>query len=610
MSFRGIQDRPWPPPALEGTPAFPTSTGASLTAAALQEVTSGPALSKHKSSTATKLSPGSSTKNVQTGLAMGQTPKGTSKIASSPVSRVGSLPSRQAYTGFLSSDSSAFVSSATKYFATFSNTQQAQQENTNVSSVVAAQETQPSTKDTSQQLPTAARDNDAIRKIPVSEFAFPVNAALAPPQMSTHTDGAPSPEALSGFSASAKSHAPLSGQSSIHEEQAQNSNAVTCDLIGLGIQDIDDGLAQKQADCSSPNNVAGLASDGGSIMDSPIIDNMNNDVLVAGKGKVVIINGIRYVPESDLLALKLSLTTAITKPDITINTDHVLESKDIVSAIASSSPPSKTQQSSASDPPSSSNISQSVVKANPFNPREPIVQGGAKIPILPSTTDNENQKDMEPLTLDQAIVAALRSERSTSSSIPIPSPAPVEAAAPVPPASNVSSKPRTSTSANAIISKWAPIAPSPDPSVTPSVGSVTVDERKNTSALQPKSTNGGSIHASSTQGVNSGPLPKPSGTLQPPVPTPGHLSTSPLIGDRRAFGHLSPLAAAGLQHASPPGRPAPKRKFHQPGPGYTLLLADLERSSARSTVQAGAPALEMSIPSQQSAAEDSDDSEL
>ncbi|KAK5044976.1 hypothetical protein LTR84_010348 [Exophiala bonariae] len=48
---------------------------------------------------------------------------------------------------------------------------------------------------------TIDANSPEIRKIPVEEFSFPVQDVLHPGEISTHTDGAPSPASFSGFSA-------------------------------------------------------------------------------------------------------------------------------------------------------------------------------------------------------------------------------------------------------------------------------------------------------------------------------------------------------------------------------------------------------------------------
>ncbi|EXJ86144.1 hypothetical protein A1O1_06514 [Capronia coronata CBS 617.96] len=598
-SFYAKQDRPWPPAGLIGTPAFPTDTGAGLTATATQAVTPNN-IPSNKTSSVSEGSASSGAKTQRAGRVNGPPPKGVSTVAaSSQAGRAGSLPSRHPYTDSLSSDPSAFVASATQFFARAAKNQQAQPENTNTLATFAAQASEPDTRVTSEK---SYPQDPSIRKVPVSEFAFPGNAALAAPDTSTHTDGIASSTALSGFSPSTGSRETPLVPSSVQD-------AVTGDLIGLGIRNADvGGRTQAVVTGSSPHN--------GSIMDSPILDDVNNDVLVAGRGKVIVINGIRYVPESELLALKQTPTTSLaTRDDPDAN--RALEGNNSVSITAKLSPQSRAGQLSTSDPRSSSNVSRSALGANPFNPREPIVNDAGKKQDMAPTSQPKDEAhkyfQFRPNSFDEALVLAMRPDFSAASLQHLRTlvPSDAEVAAPLAPIVKAPSRSPASKSTNTIISRWAPVEASPRPNtsvVMPSSGQFPAAEQSNASALQPKSTNGSTIHASTASGESSGNFTKPAATLQPLVST--AMSTGPLIGDRRAFGHLSKVAAAGVYYEPPPVRPTTRRRTHQPGPGYAMLLADLQRSAASPATQAVAPATGMSSQNQQPIAEDSDESEL
>lgn len=579
---RGFQARQWPPFALLGTPAFPTTTssGAGLAAQALPS-TNTPSEDKETGS-----------KAVHAGLATAYPPK-AEIAASSQASRLGDLWSRNLYGDFLSSAPSAFVSQTANFFASGTKNEQTQLGGTKAATAAAAQQPLPGTKDTSQHLSTAGdtRQANALQKVPISEFTFSADTALA--------------------------------------KQGDAS-----DLMGLGIQNADDGSMIPKPHCSSlSNSGAGLPPHDNSIMDSPILDNVNNDVLPAGKGKIVVINGVRYVPESELLALKHALAVLIG------NDDSLLDTRT-----------------------SASKISLPTAKANPFTPREPAVTDGAKVPVLPSSTEakNETHEQKTTMSLDEAIVRALRPQSSNFSSLPVSAPSPVEAAVPAPPVLGVPGKPQANLSSNTIISRWAPVAAPSSPveataplaplvrdlgksqvttstntiskwaNVAPSsaptipkamrpVGSVSSGNRNTAPAMQPKATTSGRTHAPSVCQEQSGSAREKSATVNPPIRSSDQLPKDTIIGDRQVFGHLSEVAAAGLFYdnydQAPRPKKAAKRKTHgtqQPGPGFTALLEDLQqRASTLPVVQEGALSFGMLGPNEQRSGRDSDqESEL
>jgi hypothetical protein len=127
-----------------------------------------------------------------------------------------------------------------------------------------------------------AQEEGDICQVPVTKFSFPAQAALAPGEISTHTNGAPSPVAQSAFSST-------QGRDSSHTTAASHVH----DLIGLGITsvdlprdttmlEVDDSSFAVQADPVSPNP---------SLIDSPIIDDVDNVTLPANKGGVIQFDG-------------------------------------------------------------------------------------------------------------------------------------------------------------------------------------------------------------------------------------------------------------------------------------------------------------------------------
>lgn len=389
-----------------------------------------------------------------------------------------------------------------------------------------------------------------VRKVPVSEFSFSANAALAPNDVTTHTDGAPSPGGLSGFTPSLASHGPPIDEDDIQE--------LTDALVGLGIH----GAGLATASSAMDNQSLGpsktdLVSQSGSLMDSPIIDDLGGDVLVAGqdkKNEVVIINGVRYVKESALLALTESLRT---------------HGKGVGNGAQSPTAPNVRSSSFQSDSgpqpfPSffddvSSLMPGPAAKANPFSPREPLIaEGATQMPAQqPVATDQRGSLTRgEPQTLDQALVAAVNPRLA------------VPAAEPTAQAPLATGASKTTTSRDTIVSKWA----------APSQSTIQVKPV----VLQPKSTNGAAPPATQVAKVASDA--KLATSAQAMTAVTGQHSPSSIIGDRRAFGHLSEYAANAPMYEPPPPRTAPRRKYHAPGPGYAMLLADLAAAGASSKI--------------------------
>jgi hypothetical protein len=145
-------------------------------------------------------------------------------------------------------------------------------------------------------------EQGAIRQVPVTEFSFPAAAALAPGEISTHTDGAPSPVALSDFSSTL-------GRDSSNTTTASHVN----DLIGLGISsvdlprdttmlEVDNSSIVAQADPLSPNL---------SLIDSPIMDDIGDVTIPAKYGGVIQYRGLSYVPLEALYKLQAQIEEQI-----------------------------------------------------------------------------------------------------------------------------------------------------------------------------------------------------------------------------------------------------------------------------------------------------------
>ncbi|KAK4944250.1 hypothetical protein LTR10_016363 [Elasticomyces elasticus] len=539
------QARPWPPPALQDTPAFMKAGG-----------------------------------NQSTPKKAGQTAKAvTGNTAVSGQAGLSRPPARKtAIVGQPLVDPSTFMSSVTKLISPGPKVAEPVQAQGSLatSAVVAQAPPSPSSAPTI----NVNISTDAIRKVPVTEFSFPLSGALAPGHVSTHTDGEPSPAALSGFSPSAESQA---------APQVADVDALADALVGLGIEGAsvnDPPTVEKQyLTATSPMDTA---SQSDSLMDSPVPEDIAAHVLVTSKDKsVVVIDGVRYVQEAELLALKGYLE----KPDKDVDTGHRMNVSPLVSPATNTLDPSSNQIRAesllSSSDVAASSMAMPSVKSNPFSPREPVTEE-VKVQALANSTSadqlSEPPMQTQSRSLDEALVAAVRAA--------IPS----SGAQTTVQASTIPKTSKTTVTGNTIISKWAVPVEAAEPSGMQPVSRARTDpkptkttdvintiiskwatpiERAKPSVLQPKSSNGTQAHASKAV-----PTVKPIGIRQGPTPTAAQSATEGIIGDRRIFGRVSTYAANGPIHEEPPPRPAPQRKYHAPGPGYAMLLADLQAAGA------------------------------
>ncbi|EXJ59109.1 hypothetical protein A1O7_06540 [Cladophialophora yegresii CBS 114405] len=202
----------------------------------------------------------------------------------------------------------------------------------------------------------------SIRCVPVEEFSFPANAALAPGDVATHTDGDPSPMTMSDFSAS----------TDMHEQAPVQTESHGRDLIGLGIGNVELQAAATLLDVHQSSNataqVAGL-SPTGSIMDSPIPDDVRSDVLPAQPGNIIEFAGRKYVSLDELLALR----EAIERHLSTTVTTEVLAARSVEKPTEPVDAP--VAQPNAASSTTSSSTATKVIPArhvNPFLPREVV----------------------------------------------------------------------------------------------------------------------------------------------------------------------------------------------------------------------------------------------
>ncbi|KAJ4506628.1 hypothetical protein HRR83_007848 [Exophiala dermatitidis] len=590
-STRGIQDRPWPPAALKDTESFPTGP-ASLTAASLRAIPStvSPLRSK-KANAQSKASSTTSSKPAQARSATGN-------------ARAQNLPSRPSYIGALSADPSLFLSQATQYSGSLPQPNlQGQQENNNIPA--SAKPTQAGHQVAPEQHLTINCGGGRVRKVPFSLSAVPTNATVARRDLSTHTDGVSGQAALSGFSAS-----------SVKTEQLPASVNITEDLIGLGIQDEAGGVGLQDYNGVSPQvGVSDSVSQNGSLLDSPIPEGTSNNILVAGKDKVVLINGVRYVPEAQVLALKESLSETVAKPDKAADGAEAAAREITVHKTAHADPISEPEQMPAAEPAASNNISRATLRTNPFQPREPIAPENKKIPVVPSSTavTSELLLPAKPRTFDEALVMAARNNWNMSVNASAPKQPPVEARSLSPADTKASTKPKSVVTSKTIVSKWASAAPT-----TNAASALTAP-----ALMPPNPADPDHRRAPSIFGEKTASLVAPSSAAMPKIITSTSTSPKPLIGDNRAFGNRRALANAGLEEHDEPVQPPTMpladridkmrmdRKFHGPGDGYKRLLVDLQSAAKRpETYGVVAPSGLIFTHNGQSAADDSDDSEL
>ncbi|ETI21927.1 hypothetical protein G647_05997 [Cladophialophora carrionii CBS 160.54] len=202
----------------------------------------------------------------------------------------------------------------------------------------------------------------SIRRVPIEEFSFPAAAALAPGEVATHTDGAPSPMTLSGFSAS----------TDMHEQAPVSTESHGSDLIGLGIGNVEVQEATTVLDVHQSSNTAAQVSGlspTGSIMDSPILDDVKSDVLPAQPGNFIEFAGRKYVSLDELLALREAIERHISTA---VTTDAAAARSFEKPTEAVDAP--RAQRTVASSTTSSSTPTTAVPArhVNPFAPREPV----------------------------------------------------------------------------------------------------------------------------------------------------------------------------------------------------------------------------------------------
>ncbi|KAK6375991.1 hypothetical protein LTS17_007241 [Exophiala oligosperma] len=544
-----LQGRPWPPSALEGSPFL---------SAPAQPISFGKIPTPQPPFTAIATT-------FQAGTTIDQLRPPKSAVLPSP-----RLRSRQCVPLV---DASTFMSSATNMLA--SRPQSKMQESpagTSLSNTAAAPvlETQADPRQEGGGIVTQSAHNEsAIRKVPVTEFSFSADAALANTQVSTHTDGAPSSAVLSGFSPAAESERLV---------KDANGSQFGTPLVGLGIQ----GPGFEKITSTKPSLPpsplpTGLSSQNGSLLDSPILEDMGGSVLVADKSKekeVVVIDGVRYIPESRLLAFKQS----IEKRAITIREDPL-------SPVShKEAPPIKPEVqipplALSTNEPAKATVEVPTKPINPFESRGTAPEKTSD-PVVPHAVVPEPSQVPQrlPLTLDEALVVAVNSPLAALIT-----------------QGTAKASAKAKATKHAIVSKWA--APpgevyeshqlSKDISQIDLVDSESVDASSQVKqpVLQSKSTNGGHWGKKPKHNPFEAVLAR---VESESASSAGEKEATNVIGDQNAFKAPAKHAAKSSMSVTAPAASysAPKRYFAAPGPGYALLLADLvqkEPSTSAST---------------------------
>ena len=477
------------------------------------------------------------------------------------------------------------------------------QEPPTTSSVEAAQEnTRPQVED------------PAIRRVPVQEFSIPAIATLAPGEVSTHTDGAPSPGTFSGFSAPTE----------VSEQVSVQTESLTNDLIGLGIGNVDLGIAPElmnaETSLAVPAQVNGF-SPSLSIMDSPILDDVKSEVLTTEAGSIIDIAGRKYVAVDDLYALRDAIDEKINTvmaggiSGLASMSERNVEPATVASAQPSSAPPTNTSSEATTVIP--------TARTNPFGVRMPLATNNANLSLTTATpaTTNKSVPAAEPIKApstrrpapfasstnisskwgdDQPAVATKNDVQAVE---PLKAPA-TRRPAPFASSTNISSKwgddqpavgtknevpavepvqasgtrrPGPFASKTNISSKWGDDQPAV----------ATKNEVPAVEPAEPSKTSRAAPFTSKTQVASEW----ASEPARPVVPAAmrrtatSARSLEPIIGDRNVFGHLSEEARRGQQYTPPHKAPNKRNVRIQPGDGYKMLLEQITGLKVADTIE-------------------------
>jgi len=335
-------------------------------------------------------------------------------------------------------------------------------------------------------------------------------------------------------------------------------------------------------------------------MDSPILEDVSSDALVAERPKTIVVKGVRYVLESEFLNTKASLDLAEAKlketktasqlDQASVSEQAVFKADQLRNEIAT--------QLSASNAVATANPGiRPPSKVNPFGSRDPIVAASDAGTAPAMFDDSGFFAGFRPKTIGEALVAAVHATTARSTAPPMTA--------------------NASTCKKTIISKWAnpdPASQPTEPPVSkPTVSITSIRSVGNPSVLQPRSVNGAAREASPNRTTKTMDAAKSPSTPKPIAPTSKPGSTSPIFGDRKAFGRFSVYAARPPEYEPLPFKPAPPRKLHAPGPGFKQLIEELSNmngdEAAVNTPSANV-APQPLAQGQQTEGDESDESEL
>jgi hypothetical protein len=182
------------------------------------------------------------------------------------------------------------------------------------------------------------------------------------------------------------------------------------DLIGLGIENVDSleepTTLEVHQSLDAPAQVAAL-SPTGSIMDSPILDDVKSEVLAAQPGSVVEIAGRQYVPLDELLALREALARQF-------NTTVETPAKPTEPVVAPSVRPTLAPSTASSSTAATAIPARHV---NPFAPREPLADNNTNTTTLTTAPPADIERDIPAAKISEAPTVAKSKPFSSKSTI-------------------------------------------------------------------------------------------------------------------------------------------------------------------------------------------------
>lgn len=340
----------------------------------------------------------------------------------------------------------------------------------------------------------AAKTNNSAIPSPQVGHALSVHAEqFIPNTVDTHTDGAPSPTTLSGFSSLDDYTAQVSAQPDSH------------DLIGLGIENMDISEA--------PAGPAGHTSPSANIMDSPIPNDVNSEIMST---KVDFSDFFKFIDPETATTEELLLYKDFVEKQIEIRSKKAPHSESKTAPVAQ---PLASSTTTMTSPPRHPN--------NPFGVREPLKANDGNISALSVLEKNANLQSTEngifptkpaidskwapeqtPQTTTRTVSDLVATSTGTKESIV--------------PKSTAVRRTKAFTSKDTILSKWA------DKSVDPPAAQ--------------------SVFDTATSSIR---------------------SPSPIIGDAKVYG------ARGYNYDAPPKQRPKVKQSQKPGPGFENLLREL-----------------------------------